>query len=336
VSASAPLLTDTTAFVLCAVAALSASYVLVTRIARVADRAGLSEITLGLLVALAADSPEIASAITASAHGAPMIGAGVVLGSNVFNLAALLGLASIVSGVLVLHRRVVLLDGACAVWVAIVAVRTVTTGIGAAAGTALVLVAVVPYVVITARTPRPVAATGRARRLSEWLRGAVRGERTDLTIAVPDRAGRSIDGWLIATSLAVVVATSTVMERSAQTLGHHFGVSALVVGGVVLAAITSVPNAVGAVYLARHSRAAAVLSEALNSNMINVLAGLLLPGLVVGLARPSTGGDLVAVWYAALTVACVMVAGVRGGLSRRQGWAIIAAYVAFVVVAVAL
>ena len=50
---------------------------------------GLSE-ALGMLAALAADAPEITAAVTALIHHDPHIGAGVVIGSNVFNLAALL------------------------------------------------------------------------------------------------------------------------------------------------------------------------------------------------------------------------------------------------------
>ena len=41
----------------------------------------------------------------------------------------------------------------------------------------------------------------------------------------------------------------------------------------MLAVVTSLPNAVSAVYLARRGRGAAVLSTALNGNAINVIAG---------------------------------------------------------------
>jgi Ca2+/Na+ antiporter len=37
------------------------------------------------------------------------LGAGVVIGSNIFNLAALLGLGAVVAGRIVLHRKVVAL-----------------------------------------------------------------------------------------------------------------------------------------------------------------------------------------------------------------------------------
>ena len=50
----------------------------------------------------------------------PRLGAGVVIGSNVFNLAALLGLGAVVAGRIGLHRRVVVLGGVVAMWVAAV------------------------------------------------------------------------------------------------------------------------------------------------------------------------------------------------------------------------
>jgi cation:H+ antiporter len=124
------------------------------------------------------------------------------------------------------------------------------------------------------------------------------------------------------------------MERSAVTLGTHFGLSSLVVGGVILAAVTSLPNAVGAVFLAGRGRGAAVLSEAMNSNMINVVVGLLLPGLFLGLAAGDSTATLVASWYGCLTVVSLALAFRRGGLSRGDGAVIVAGYLAFVAVAV--
>ena len=76
-----------------AVSLLSMSWLLVSRLERIGERLGLSEAILGLVAALAADAPEVTSAVTALTHQRQRIGAGVVLGSNVFNLAALLGLA---------------------------------------------------------------------------------------------------------------------------------------------------------------------------------------------------------------------------------------------------
>ena len=95
------------AFLAGAMISLATSWLLVFRLERVGERLGLSEALLGLVAALAADAPEVTAAITAMAGRQPRLGAGVVIGSNVFNLAALLGLSAVVAGRIGLHRRVV-------------------------------------------------------------------------------------------------------------------------------------------------------------------------------------------------------------------------------------
>lgn len=99
----------------------------------------------------------------------------------------------------------------------------------------------------------------------------------------------------------------------------------------MLAAVTSLPNAVAAVYLASRGRGVATLSTALNSNTLNVVAGLLLPGVLLGLGHPNGQVLLVTAWYGGLSLAVLLLAWRHPGLTRRVGGAIIAAYVAFAV-----
>ncbi len=322
------------AFAVAALCSLGASFLLVSRLERLAGRIQLSEAMLGLVVALAADSPEITSAVTASVHGQTGIGAGVVLGSNVFNLAALLGLGAIVARRISLHRKVVILDGTTATWIALVTVVVLSAGLGAGIGLALVLAAVVPYIVISASSSPTLLRLGLPPRTVAWLHSAVAEEESELASGIhPVTGGR----WDVATagaSLVVVVAASAIMERSAETLGKHFHLSSLVVGGVVLAAVTSLPNAVGAVFLAARGRGAAVLSEAMNSNMLNVLVGLFLPALLLGLGGATSQATLVAGWYACLTVISLLLAFAGRGLNRSAGFVIVAGYVAFLIVAI--
>ena len=99
--------------------------------------------------------------------------------------------------------------------------------------------------------------------------------------------------------------------------------------GVVLAAVTSLPNAVAAVYLAAKGRGAAMLSTTLNSNALNVTAGLLIPATITGLGPPSPDSVLIAVWYLVMTLASLAFAYRDGGVSRATGALIIGAYLVF-------
>ena len=82
------------------------------------------------------------------------LGAGVILGSNVFNLAALLGLGAVVAGGIGLHRKVVVLGGTVTTGVAGVCVAVVLGLLPPAAGCLLGLVVVALYVVALG-VPRP-------------------------------------------------------------------------------------------------------------------------------------------------------------------------------------
>jgi cation:H+ antiporter len=322
--------TSIAAFMLGAGLSLATSWVLVSRLERVGERLGLSEALLGMVAALAADAPEVTASATALAHHQRGIGAGVTIGSNVFNLAALLGLGAVVAGRVGLHRKVVVLGGTVALVIALVCLLAVAGVIAPGTGLALVLVVLVPYAVLLGVRRTAIERLALPRRWSGWLSMAITEEEGELLEAVRPRRGRPIDAVVALGALAVVVVASVAMEQGASALGARYGIAEIVVGGLVLAAVTSLPNAVAAVYLARRGRGAAALSTALNSNAIIVTAGLLVPATFIGLSKPSASGLLVAGWYLGLTAVTLSLAYAFRGLNRRAGWTIIALYALFV------
>lgn len=247
-------------FVVGAIMSLATSWVLVTRLERVGDRLGFSEASLGVLTALAADTPEITASITAIAHHQQTVGAGVVLGSNVFNLAALLGLGAVAAGRINVHRSVVLLGGAVAVIVAVVCLLSVGGQVSAGVGLSVVLAVLLGYVALLAAHRTLLHRLGLPLAWSTWLTAAIVEEESELREAIHPQRGTGRDATTAVIALVVVVLASVAMEQGASTLGTHFGVPEIVVGGLVLAAVTSLPNAVSAVYLARRGRGAAARS----------------------------------------------------------------------------
>jgi cation:H+ antiporter len=301
----------------------------VTRLERIGERLGLSEGLLGVLAALAGDAPEITSAVTALVLGQAQVGAGVVIGSNVFNLAALLGLGAVVAGYIALHRRVILLGGVVGGWVALACLAVVLGLIPAGAGLLAVLAALIPYLIVLGAGRAGLARIPLARRWAPWLAVAVSEEEAELEEVIHPPRGRARDVTMACAALAVVVAASVAMERAATLLGTRFAIPQIITGGVVLAAVTSLPNSVAAVYLAARGRGAAMLSTTLNSNALNVTAGLLLPATITGLGPPSGQSDLIAVWYLALTLIALALAYRGSGVSRATGALIIGAYLVF-------
>lgn len=319
-------------FVVGAAVSLGASWVLVSRIERIGSRLGAPEALLGLIAALAADGPEITSAVSALVGHRADVGAGVVIGSNVFNLAALLGLGSIVAGSIELHPRTVAFQGVIALWVAGFCLLEVVGALPDAGATVAVLAAVVPYALIAALVGTAWWRHPSRSPVVRWLTRAIAEEEVELSGAIHPRRGRVVDVVVAACTLVVVIVASVEMEHAATRLGTQFSVPGILVGAVVLAAVTSLPNAVAAIYWARRGLGVATLSTALNSNALNVLAGLLIPTLFFGSAGRSGAATLVAAWYVAATALVVLLAHRHSGVRRNAGWLIVVSYAAFVAV----
>jgi hypothetical protein len=226
-------------FAVAAALSLGASAVLVVRLERLGTRLALPGAVLGMVAALAADSPEITSAVTALAHGQHDIGTGVVLGSNVFNLAALTGLGAVAAGGIRLHRRVVVFEGVVALWIAAVSIAATAGLITPAAALVIALAVLAPYVYVSAAHPSGGTSLPIPQRLRSWLAGAVAEEEQELAGAIQAAKGGLPDAAMAALATAVVLAASVAMERSASTLGARYAVPGIITGGIVLAAVSS-------------------------------------------------------------------------------------------------
>lgn len=347
------------ALVLVAGAAVSirASQSLVRRLDRLGVALGLTEAIIGLLTALAADAPEISSAVVALVEHDPDLGVGVILGSNVFNLAALIGLSCLVAGTIGLGRRALALSSGIALVTGGLAeaatTRAITPGVALAAGAGVLAT----YVFLAAQAPARIRRWRLARQLDEPLAGAVEELDEDhARRAEPDRAaldrgepdhgdsGRHspgasqpglggvdrLDAWVLLPLLATVVLASAAMVQAASALGHHLGIPTVLVGTVGLAAITSLPNVVAALHLARQGRGPALASEAFNSNALNTLVGFLLPATILGLGSGGGGGVVAAAAGLVLTIVVLGLAFPRRRLTRATGGVVVAGYVAFV------
>jgi cation:H+ antiporter len=307
------------------VVTVAASVVLARELDRIGERLGFSEALLGMVTALGADAPEIASAVAAVVAGHEDTGVGVVVGSNVFNLAALLGVSALIAGRVSIHRHGLLLNGGVAILVAIVGALVATDVLSGLAGLILALVVLSPYVALSA------LHEGARSRLPAPLREAVAEEQRDARRDEFSPPATRLDALAVVPALAAVVGGAYGMVAAAQSLGDRFDVSDLVLGALILAALTSIPNLIAAVRLARHGRGAACVSEALNSNNANILVGLCVPALILGFGSASGIATFTALWMVGMTAVAVTLA-FGGGLSRREGGVIIALYVAFAVV----
>ncbi|HUJ93206.1 MAG TPA: hypothetical protein VLW05_10940 [Gaiellaceae bacterium] len=309
-------------------ATLFAAAVFAERLDLLGHRLGLPESLIGVLTAVAADAPELSSAVVALATGASAVGIGVVVGSNVFNLAAMLGLSAVVVGRVRLAPEALALEGGVALLVTVVVTLLAFGALPAWAAVLLCALVLVPYVIVVS-----VAEGDRPARLSlhTWrrLRRALGGR--DIRRAVADR-----DVWgpllVLPPAVAAIVLGSIGMVHAALDLAHRWGIPDAVVGAVLLAVLTSIPNAYTGVRLGRARRGAALVSETMNSNTINLVGGIAIPALFVAIAGFSTLVAVDAAWMLAATAAAILLLARRSGMGPRGGVVLILAWAGFAIV----
>ena len=306
---------------------LAGSELLARGLTRLGTKLEFSEGLLGLLAALGADSPELSSAVIAIMAGAGDIGVGVVVGSNLFNLAALLGLSALVAGGVRVRRGPLLLDGAVGLAVMAASALMVAGFVPPAAAAVIILPISAAYVIVLA-LPRTWLA-----HLNPLLGGVPQS-----VIEIPyevthDRPAITHQSWtpvmLLPVALAAVVGGSYAMVHAALASQSWIHLSGAVLGSVVLAALTSLPNLWLALHFARTNRGTALMSAAMNSNSINLLGGLLIPALFIG-SGFARGSLAYFGWLLDLTLLAVLAPLSRRRLSRTAGAVIIALYLIFV------
>lgn len=303
---------------------LGASELMVRGLSRLGTRLRLSEGLVGLLTALGADAPELSSAVIAILAGSRAVGVGVVVGSNLFNLAALLGLAALVSGGLTVHRPALLVDGGVGLAAVAVAGLLVAGALPGAAAAALLLVLFGVYAAALSLRHD----TLHRLRVPRVLRTALVQAPGHLPPASDPARARRVSYVVVLLPLWVgaVVLGSLGLVHSALSFAAAWHVAPAITGGIVLAVLTSLPNAYAAIHLGRRGRGTAVVSEAMNSNTLNLLGGLVLPAAIFGAGSFGGTAAVEYVWLAALTLLTLGLCARGGRLGRTEAILVIAGY----------
>jgi cation:H+ antiporter len=293
---------------------LAAAALFADRLDHIGPRIGLPESLTGLLTAFAADGPEISSALIALSQGEKRIGIGIVLGSNVFNIAAMIGMSAILVGSVRLGRKPLLVEASVGMLATLLAAGAICGLISPVVALVGLAVALVPYLILICRGA-PHLPHNRGSSLEP-----------------ADQPALWVPVGLAFAAVILIVLGSFGMVGSAVSIAHRLNVPASIVGVLVLATVTSLPNAFTAIRLGMEHRGAALVSETLNSNTINLGAGVILPAVIIGLSSASGLDRFDLAWLILMTTAAILLLVRPLGAGRRGGAGLVALYVLFLAV----
>ncbi|WP_208029651.1 calcium/sodium antiporter [Rhabdothermincola sediminis] len=313
-----------------AVASVLAGLVLLTQAAdhfvlgsaRLARLLQLSPVIVGVVVmGFGTSAPELFVSGLAAVEGNVDLGVGNILGSNVANLALVLGCAALVRRVGVTSR---------------VLRREVPLSAAATVGFAVMVMAGRLY-----RIEGAVLLAGFAGAVWLLVRAALRNrederrlvvevqEETDHERVSPRRRAREL--LRVVLGLAGVLVGAQFLVSGASDVAERLGISQGIVGVTLVAVGTSLPELVTAIASSRHGHDDLIVGNVLGSNLVNSLA----VGAVVALAGAGALADPgVARRAAVASIVVVAVSWVVMGrrllVDRVEGGVLLGLYAAMV------
>ena len=280
---------------------------------------GVSPLVIGLtIVGFGTSAPEILVSVVASLQGNPGLAIGNAIGSNITNVALILGTTALVTPLSVhsgiLRRELPVLIGITAA--AYLLLRDGTLDLFDGVALLLGLAGLLGYIVYVGLATRdrkdPMAAEYEAEI------------PTDLSL------GKSLI-WL-AIGFVVLLGSSRLLVWAAVGIAEHFGVSDLIIGLTIVALGTSLPELAASIASALKNEPDIAIGNVIGSNMFNLLAVLGIPGILSpGPVAPEVLTRDMPI-MAALTVALLLMAygfTGEGRINRLEGALLLAAYAGY-------
>jgi cation:H+ antiporter len=285
--------------------------------AGLALRLGLTPLVIGLtVIAFGTSSPEMVVSVQAAHAGNGAISIGNVVGSNICNIALILGLCALISplraDLQIIRREVPIMIG-----VAVLALLVLADGHVARWEGGLLLAGLIAYTALTVKQARAATAAAAAS-------GA--GFSEELGQGKPLGLGLSIAA--VAGGLAVLVAGSHLFVEGAVSLASKWGMSQIAIGLTIVAVGTSLPELATSLVAAVKRQGDVAIGNIVGSNIFNVLGILGVAALVKPLDAPALSWVDLGVM---LAVAVALLPVVRSGnrINRVEGAVLLVVYAGY-------
>ncbi|MBC3765249.1 calcium/sodium antiporter [Neptunicella marina] len=284
----------------------------------VAAKFGISPMIIGLtIVAMGSSAPEIMVSFTASLNGNPDTGIGNAIGSNITNIALVLGATALFKPMLVasttLKREIPLMVIATLLGVYFMSDNALTQTEG-------IILLVAFFVTIFGVCWLSMHADKKDRLEQEIA------EELDLDV----NSSRAIL-WLIIGMILLPV-SANIMVDSAVNIARFFGMSDLVIGLTIIAIGTSLPELAASIVSMRKGEDDMAMGNIIGSNIFNILAVLAMPALIAPGVIDTDAAHRDSYVMLALTVLLVIFSLSFGGkrkIGRWQGGLLLALFIAY-------
>ncbi|KLV06381.1 MULTISPECIES: calcium/sodium antiporter [Photobacterium] len=285
--------------------------------AALAKNLGVTPLVIGMtILAMGSSAPEMMVSATAALEGKTDTAVGNVLGSNIANIALILGLTALIKPLsissAIIRRELPLMMGVTLV----AGLLLWDSHLGFMEGVLLIALFVI-FLLAMLKISRSAKETGDP---------LVDEQESEIPQGVSNMAAGI---WTVVGLLLLPYAASMLVD-SAVIIAKHFGMSDLVIGLTIIAVGTSLPELAASIASLFKGEDDMAVGNIIGSNVFNILAVMGLPGLLnpSQLSPLAMGRD----YYVMLGISVllvVMALGKRRRINRVEGLILLVCFVAY-------
>lgn len=299
---------------------IAGAEVLVRGASRLAAGFGISPLVIGLtVVAFGTSSPELAVSVSSAYAGEADIAFGNVVGSNIFNILFILGIAALIAP-LIVQQQLVRLDVPIMIGVSVLLIIFASDLIISRLEGVILFAGIVAYTIFLIRQSR--------KEKSDQVKEEYEQEYAEK----PKGAAGILKNLLfIIAGLAMLVVGSRWLVDGAVSFARVLGVDELVIGLTIIAAGTSLPEVAASIIASLKGERDIAVGNVVGSNIFNILSVLGLSSIVApnGIPVPPEAFNFDLWFMLAVAIACLPIFFTGMEIKRWEGAVFLFYYIAY-------
>lgn len=311
-----------------------------------------SDIAGATLMAVGSSTPELfVSLFALFKPGNEAMGAGTIVGSALFNILVIIGAAAMVKKAFIAWQPVIR-DVIFYSLSIIILIFSFKDGVITMTEAGIFLLFYVVYVLAVFKWKKILPYKEESKDIIDDLGKSLKKETKKKTFIGKmfgfleiclDKIFPSAKHywWVFFISILVIAGLSWTLVESAVMIAGILHIPAVIVGLTVLAIGTSVPDLISSMIVARQGRSGMAISNAIGSNIFNILVGLGLPwmlilaftGKTITVATENLNSSVILLFATVLAILSLLLFR-KWKLGKVSGLALISLYVAYLIWAI--
>jgi len=279
-----------------------------------AIKIGITPLVVGLtVVAFGTSAPELVVSLNAALKGNSSISLGNVVGSNIANIALILGTAALIKPLNV-HAKVIMREIPIMIGISALLLLLLIDGEVGFVDGLIFVIGLIAYLIFNVITARKEKNPEVEEEFKEGLKS---------------RLGIPVSIFIMIAGLGLLILGANLFVQSAVAIAKIFNVSDAIIGLTIVAIGTSLPELITSIVASYKKEADIAIGNVVGSNVFNILCILGITSLIIPISTVGIGYiDLGVMLFTAIILFPLSRTGFS--ISRLEGAFMLAGYIGYI------